>query len=382
MKSPDVTTQRKLPSLLRVRGGYFWVEAKFWNSATQKRERVQRSTGVRDDGTKSAERAALVIAEDIFRTVAVTHERRAKAYTVGDAFKANLAAKRRANRSASTLAIVTEKQARIEAFFGSGRDLRSVDDAALTRYVDAAREAGRSPATILREIRELLIGVKVLGLPVPKMPDLGRTVTVRERWLPPDETAKLLAAAPRGRREHILAYRLLGLRKSELFRIEAKDVDVASWMVRVRGTKSDRADRWVPVHPDLRPIFLARMQRLPAGPIFEEWGRGNADRDLRNAAEKAKLGPLSFNDLRRSFAMELLRAGVPAREVAELLGHTSTRMVEGHYARLRPGKHLEGTVSRLAGGYNTSSVPPPSAAAAPSLSDAPTQIYAGPFEKE
>lgn len=245
-----------------------------------------------------------------------------------------------------------EKQARIEAHFGPGRDLRTISAGDFTDYARKAAEDGRKPATVLRELRELAIGMRKLGFASPPMPDLGRVNTPRERWLTPEETRKLLPHLPASRREHVLAYRLLGVRKSELFRICAKDLEPGATDVRVRGTKSDDADRWIPVHPELRPILLRRAAETPHQ-LFPDWQRGNADRDLRAAAEAAGLGPLSFNDLRRSFAMELLRKGVPAREVAELLGHTSTRMVEEHYARLRPGKHLDRAVAMLDGGYET-----------------------------
>lgn len=369
---------------LRTRGGYFWVDAKYWDAETGTRVRVQRSTGIVDDGTAAAERTAQMIAEDICRSVALNKKRRAVA-TVADAFRANLAAKRRANRSESTISIVAEKQAQIEAYFGADRDLATIKDADFEAYADAGRKAGRAASTVLRELRELSIGYRALKLEPPKMPDLGRVHTPRERWFDAEQSARLIACAPKTRREHVLAYRLMGLRKSELFRISREDVDTSGepWMVRVRGTKSEAADRWVPLHKDLVPVFTRRMKERP-DQLFEDWQRGNADRDLRAAAEKAKLGPASFNDLRRSFAMEMLRAGVPTREVSELLGHTSTRMVEAHYARLRPGRHLASSVGRLRGGYVTESVrpPPPESEPAPrqppSISDMPTQIYVAP----
>lgn len=342
---------------LYKRKGYWWVAAKFWDAATGQRKRVQRSTGVRDDGSAGAKRTASIVAEDIARSVAIGQNRKARPETVKEAFAASLKAKRRANKSEATIEITLEKAKHVLDFFPPDMPLRELTDAHLERYADHALQI-RKPATVQRELLELRAGMRVLGVPVPKMPELGRVNIPRERWLTAEETRKLLFHVSEKRRDHVLIYRLLGLRKSELFRIECQDVDVARRSVRVRGTKTEGADRRLPLVGDALEILEARCKLYPTGPLFEAWGSGNSDRELRRASNAAGLGDLSFNDLRRSFATELALKGVPSLHLAHLMGHKSTRMVEQIYARVSAGVHLHNAVTQLESYGRTSSMPP------------------------
>jgi integrase len=58
---------------------------------------------------------------------------------------------------------------------------------------------------------------------------------------------------------------------------------------------------------------------------------------LEDACQRAKVPKVTPNELRHSCASLLSDIGVPNEEIADLLGHTSTRMVDMHYRhRLRP----------------------------------------------
>lgn len=333
---------------LRNRGGYWWVEAKYWDPATGKRKRVQRSTGIKDDGSPGAKRTANVIAENIARSIALGQNRRARPDTVQDAFAANLAAKQLAGCSEPTCDIVHEKSKHVIGFFGGTKPAAEIDTPALAKYATHALKT-RAALTVLREMRELVQGIEALGMPRVKLPDLGENIYVPvERWLTAEQTRLLLAEIREERREHILTYRLLGLRKSELFKIHKSHVDLEKRTVWVYGTKTAGARRPLPLTGDVFDIIVRRMATHPTGPLFEDWRPNNADRELRGAAERAGLGPISFNDLRRSFTTELALKGVPALHLAKLLGHTSTRMVELVYARIHAGD-LHNVTSQLEG---------------------------------
>ena len=64
------------------------------------------------------------------------------------------------------------------------------------------------------------------------------------------------------------------------------------------------------------------------------------------ALARGGLARVSPNDLRRTFASWLKQAQVDSFVVAQLLGHSSSRMVELVYGRL-DAKTLEGAVNRL-----------------------------------
>ncbi len=57
----------------------------------------------------------------------------------------------------------------------------------------------------------------------------------------------------------------------------------------------------------------------------------NVARDLRTLTEQAGLGIWTPNELRHSAASLLSAAGVPLEQIADLLGHASTRMLESTY---------------------------------------------------
>lgn len=61
----------------------------------------------------------------------------------------------------------------------------------------------------------------------------------------------------------------------------------------------------------------------------------NFRRLVKEVANRAGIGHLAPYDLRHTAASLLSDAGVPNHELADLLGHTTTRMVEVHY-RHRP----------------------------------------------
>src|SRR5690606_6301516 len=94
--------------------------------------------------------------------------------------------------------------------------------------------------------------------------------------------------------------------------------DIEQRRIRVRGTKTKKADRFVPIHPELLPDLLAA--RKPKGIIIEPWT--NRRRDVtaawwrvcgydpgKNWSKGTKRGGRSIkgaprispNDLRRTF---------------------------------------------------------------------------------
>ena len=99
----------------------------------------------------------------------------------------------------------------------------------------------------------------------------------------------------------------------------------------VRGTKTEKAWRWLPVSPALAPV-LERRVKVRDGELFPEWK--NDRPALVAACAKAGIEPVTPNDLRRTFCSWLANAGVSPLVAARLMGHTSTIMVERVYARL------------------------------------------------
>lgn len=332
------------------RGGKWYVWVRLTDPETGDRDRIPKSTGVSVGNQKDFKRAVIEGEKIALRMTLGTHH---STLTVWDAYKANKDAKIGARCAPATFEILEEKWPHIKDFFGSNHLLQKITDLKMVEYVARAAAGDpsqglepRSPGSITREIKELYRGMRILGLTPPKFPAVGKLGRGTRQLTRAQVTKLLMWLSPRWR-EHVIAYRLTGVRKAELFTIEAKHVDVSTWMMTIPGAPSANGDddRTIPVHTQLRPILAARMQERPRGPLFQDWS--NADRDLRQAGEQAGIGPVSFNVIKASFGAEMLRAGVPTREVAEFYGHTSTRMVEEHYNRLQAGRHLEGALRKV-----------------------------------
>lgn len=109
---------------------------------------------------------------------------------------------------------------------------------------------------------------------------------------------------------------------------------------------------------------LLRARIDTSGPRLEgtAWGEIRAVRRIRAACTAAKIIPaVNFHGLPHTTASLLVEAGTPLAFVAELLGHSDTRMVSKHYAHLAPsimhqtirsnlpvfGVSLEGSMRRL-----------------------------------
>lgn len=336
---------------LRTRNGYYWVEESYYD-ALGKHKRLQRTTNVKDDGSPEAERFAQDVAQKIWSAVVTFPQTgpvgaKAVGQTIAHAYAANLAKKHVEGCSEATIGIVDGKRKPVEAFFGAGMKVAELTDNHYRTYAAQRFSTGIKSDTVLRELGELSYGLRALGLTAPEMPSfkLGKP---RERVLSPADTQRLLAVVPAKRRDYVLVYRLTGIRFSELYQIEATDIDFAENTVRIRGTKTDGADRVIPMHPNVATILRERTVTRPGLPLFEMWST-SSHRELQRYATNAGLGRLSFNDLRRSFATELVMAGESTPKIAALLGHRSTRMVEQVYGRIfGRTKELQTTIAKLA----------------------------------
>jgi integrase len=339
---------------LRTGDRVWYAEAHYW--ADGKRRRARRSTGIRDDGTVKSRRTAEVIARDIEQSLALGQGRVARPTTLAQAVDKLIEAQERAGRAQASIEIIVEKARHLADHFGATTPLEKCTD---TLGYAKASLGVRKPDTVARELRTLVLAFKAVGMTPPSLPELAESIA-RERFLTREEQLKLLAATPANRRDYIICYLHLGLRKSELYRIHGDDCNFVTREVRIRGTKTDKSDRLIPMSPEVYDVLWSRRNDVP---MFEFWHEGNADRELRKYAARAGLGPVSivryrgrtyrfaavsFNDLRRTFATSLAAAGVPLIHLMHLMGHKSTRMLEKVYARVQAGEHMHEAIAKLA----------------------------------
>jgi integrase len=139
-----------------------------------------------------------------------------------------------------------------------------------------------------------------------------------------------------------------GLRPSELFGLEQRDVDRAAGVVyvrrayangRLKPTKTRLSTRAVP----LQAIGLEALDRLPRSdnPILFPSARGGridfrsfGRRHWKPAQKAAGIEPLrDLYDMRHTYATFALRAGVPVFAVSRFIG-SSIAMIDRHYGHL------------------------------------------------
>ena len=72
---------------------------------------------------------------------------------------------------------------------------------------------------------------------------------------------------------------------------------------------------------------------------------------MKEAVEGAGIEPVTFHQLRHTYASRMVMKGAPLAVVAAQLGHADTRMAEKHYAHLCPS-WVSDTVRATMGGWD------------------------------
>jgi integrase len=205
---------------------------------------------------------------------------------------------------------------------------------------DAALE-GTVPASPCREI------------------DLPKIVKPEPRWLTRHEYDRLqLALAGMPRAEVWQAYVALGclsgLRPGELAGLDVPALDFDRGIVYVSQVvtryglkpygKTSASTRWVPFPDEAATLLWRLVADRSQGPVFTSpTGRRINEANFRNrvwrpALEAAGVPQVDVYTMRHTAASWWVQQGVPDYEVAQALGHSSTRMVST-YAHLDPRRH-------------------------------------------
>jgi integrase len=174
-----------------------------------------------------------------------------------------------------------------------------------------------------------------------KKPPVGR----RDRILKPEEKEEILRTIKdKPFREFVFALYETGCRPSEVARVTAENFDAERglWVFGQHKTKKKTGKpRVVYLTPAMVELTKALVAKYPTGPLF----RGNRNHRaftrngircrFRRLREKLPhLKDVVSYTARHTYTNEALCNGVGLLEVAELLGHKSTEMVEQHYAHL------------------------------------------------
>lgn len=148
-----------------------------------------------------------------------------------------------------------------------------------------------------------------------------------------------------------ITFVLAGPRVAELCALQAPHVDTATGRVSIAGTKTEAADRVVPLVPALRDVLLEHRMDVAAdrGPAFPTRHGTNQNPDnirtrilkpiclkanaLLEAEGRLPIAHLTPHTLRRTFASILAVCNVPPRRATYLLGHTDPTLTMRVYNR-------------------------------------------------
>ena len=275
--------------------------------------------------------------------------------------------------SKATLEILDLKGAKLLGFFGRERPVDTLRLADTTAYQAHRRAQGVTDQTVELELRELRAALRWLARnelydrdPSALWPEF-QPRRRRKRWLTFAEYERLLLALggtqgywraqPNGAgrelrrkqwieheqalgqdwRDHLTTYCYTGMRLSELYRIEAAHIEGDH--LHVPGTKTEGAERIVPLHAAALDVLNRRAAATPRGPLFavtspsmdaqeRAWLRA-----LRGACARCDMPHASTNDLRRTFCSWAWQAGVPLELCVRWLGHHSAKMAQEVYAQ-------------------------------------------------
>lgn len=151
----------------------------------------------------------------------------------------------------------------------------------------------------------------------------------RERGYPPYPDLRAVAFAD-AMKPMLRLMLHAGLRRSEAFLIEWRDVDLEGGTLTVRGEISKSAQtRDIPLSQtaleDLRAWHMQSMGSTPESPVFPnpQTGRpfGHVNGTWRKLRKAAGIDGFRLHDLRHTFASRLLSRGADLQTVREMCGH-------------------------------------------------------------
>ena len=225
----------------------------------------------------------------------------------------------------------------LTAFFGPDADLRAVTPAEAARFL-ADQQARLGRGTVhrrLKTVRQFFKTAAARGL-VAADPFAGLACPngldkARQRYVTPEDTARLLAAADPGWRTAVALMRYGGLRcPTEVAGLRWADVDLAGGRMTVSSPKTehlpDRAWRVVPVFAALRPYLDEAWELAADGAEFVvPWPA------LRAKAAGSPRGWKGVS-LGTAFARLTRRAGLPPlpKPAVNLRGSCETDLMQDH----------------------------------------------------
>ena len=209
---------------------------------------------------------------------------------------------------------------------------------------DARRRKPVADGTITRELVTLRAAFAwargagwSVGQPVIPVPPAAPP---RDRWLTPAEAARLLDAC---RAAHVRLFVLLALhtaaRAGALLALQWRQVDLERRRLDLGPAVGKKGRAVVAINDALLPALEAAHEGRTGDAVIETAAGepvASIKTGFRAAARRAGLPGVTPHTLRHTAATWMAQAGVPLRDVAAVLGHKDSTMVQRVYAHHHP----------------------------------------------
>lgn len=239
-------------------------------------------------------------------------------------------------------------------FFG-GLLPGEIDDARCRAYAVLRRKAGRKDGAIRTELNRLASALnwaakRCLIVAAPRILRPSAPPP-RERHLSKDEARALLAACET---EHLRLFTILalttGARTQAILDLTWAQVDLDRRRIDYR-TAADRPMKSKVVAPlnDLAASALAAVDHRPADGYVVNWQGAKVasiKKAFRASCRRAGLIGVSPHILRHTAAVWMAESRTSMEQIAQLLGHSNSRITERVYARFSPD-YLRGAADAL-----------------------------------
>ena len=228
-------------------------------------------------------------------------------------------------------------------------DIADIPDRMATERKWSTATTNRYLAAMSLAFRIGIEAEKVNSNPVTRLPR-KREDNARIRYLSNDEESRLVAVIQKkwpNRMPDLMLSLHTGLRASEQYSLDWRDIDTERKLLRVQKSKNGHS-RHIPLNDVALSALATLKARNPIGLVFGTSFTGHLVKPnswFRLALRDAKVDGYTWHCNRHTFASRLVMAGVDIRTVAELMGHQSIQMTM-RYSHLGP-EHNAAAVARL-----------------------------------
>jgi integrase len=221
-----------------------------------------------------------------------------------------------------------------------------IPEEAIDAYIAKRRAAGRNDGTIVGELKQLRASLAwalqkglIVKAPYIKTPS---TPAPRDLRLTREQAARFLAAIewPHLRLFVIIAL-TTGARKQAILDLQWSRVDFARGVIHLHDPDRlhpGKTRPTVPMNDTLRRELLKAREGATTEWVCEWAGHrvSNIKQTFRTAAARAGLPWITPHVLRHTCGSWLAESGVSMDEIAQLLGHSDSRITFKVYARMSP----------------------------------------------